>query len=133
MIYLWSALGQLLFGGELYKTNPKLKGQSLEYFDSHLEVYNFNDMVLGAVTMFFVTITDWVEPVASVCLALHETYSFKWFLVMGFWLSFYVGSVLIAFNVWTAFSIDVFVTLQEMSKDYATGRGAIDSNLDQIR
>jgi len=129
VVYLWSAWGLQLFGGQLYEDNPKLKEADLDYFSSHFQVYNFNDMVLGMVTMFLVTITNWVDPIAAACLVLSDDYSFNWFLAGIFWLTFYVGSPLIAFNVWTAFSIDVFCKLQVMEPE----RTEIYQNLGQIQ
>merc|ERR1719188_815817 len=112
MTYIWSAAGLQLFGGELYKSNHAFKELDLDLFDSNFQIFNFNDMCLAAMTMFLVTITGWIDQVAVACLAVYKSYSLGWFFSMTFWVSFYVGSVLIAFNVFTAFSIDVYCKLQ---------------------
>merc|ERR1711862_843376 len=52
---------------------------------------------------------------------------------MGFWLCFYISSVLIAFNVWTAFSIDVFCTLDDMIQDQSSSKTTMDESIDRIR
>jgi len=135
MIYLWSALGQLLFGGKLYESNPVLKDSDLDYFESHFQVYNFNDMICGSITMFFVTITGWVDSVTLATVALHPQWTLEWAIAHTFWGSFYLSSVLIAFNVWTAFSIDVFTTLEDILKeqDNPKNKNTIDENINRIR
>jgi len=116
VIYLWSAAGVQLFGGKLYKDNPVLQGKDLDYFDSHFQVYNFNDMLMAMVTLFFFTLTTWVDPIAIALTATAEQFTMQWFLNWSHLLSFYVASPLLAFNVFTAFSIDVFCKLQEMDE-----------------
>mmetsp|Transcript_79628 Transcript_79628/g.206852 ORF Transcript_79628/g.206852 Transcript_79628/m.206852 type:complete len:550 (+) Transcript_79628:407-2056(+) len=135
MIYLWSSAGLQLFGGQLFESNPVLKGEDLDYFSSHFEVYNFNDMILGMVTMFFVTITNWTAQVAEVTIALYEHFTFGWYMACGFWLTFYVGSPLIAFNVFTAFSIDVFCKIEEMTDPDSDGakKSEVETNLERMQ
>jgi len=133
-LYLWSAWGMLVFGGKLYQSNPRLEGQDLDYFDSHFQVYNFNDMILGCVTMFFVTITGWVDEVPNACFQLYEEHSSMWFMNGGFWLSFYVASVLIAFNVWTAFSIGVLSALGGVSSGgEVASKSKMEESLEALR
>lgn len=117
ILYLWSAAGVQLFGGQLYKSNPALKDADLDYFSVHFEVYNFNDMGAAMVSLFFVLLTDWVDQLSSACMALHEHYTLPWCVAVFYWISFYVGAPLIAWNVWTAFSIDVFCMIKEMQDE----------------
>jgi len=131
VIYLWSAAGVQLFGGKLYKDNPALQGKDLDYFESHFQVYNFNDMLMAMVTLFFFTLTTWVDPIAVVCAATAEPFTLRWVLNWGHLLTFFVASPLLAFNVFTAFSIDVFCKLQEM--DEAAEPDMIVSSLTNIR
>jgi len=131
VIYLWSAAGVQLFGGQLYKDSPALQGQDFDYFDSHFQVYNFNDMLMAMVTLFFFTLTTWVDQIAVVCVATADPFTLRWFLNWGHLLSFYVASPLLAFNVFTAFSIDVFCKLQEM--DEAAEPDMVASSLADIR
>jgi len=135
MIYLWSAWGLQLFGGQLFESNPALKEQKddLDYFGSHFQVYNFNDMLMAMVTMFFVTITNWSAQVAVVTMALSEHMTFSWLLTCTFWLTFYIGSPLIAFNVFTAFSIDVFCKIQEMMDPDAMKKTEVETNLAMLQ
>jgi len=116
VIYLWSAAGMQLFGGELYASNPRLQSQDLAYFKNHYEIYNFNDLPLGVVTLFFCMLGSWNDALASVCLALSQRLSMFWFLAGVFHWSFYIASPLLAFNVYTAFSIDVFCQLKDSSE-----------------
>jgi len=116
VIYLWSSFGVLLFGGRLYESNPAFEYQALEYFASHYTVYNFNDMILAMVSCFFAMIGTWNDPFATVCMALYESGTPMWFCAGSFWFAFYVASPLIAFNVFTAFSIDVYQHLNEKDR-----------------
>lgn len=116
VIYLWSAAGVQLFGGQLCESNARLAGQDLAYFSSHYQVYNFNDMFMGMITLYYFTLGTWIDPIACACMELADKFTFQWFLNYGFLLTFYVGSPLLAFNVFTSFSIDVFCNLQAMDK-----------------
>jgi len=129
VIYLWSAAGNQLFGGELYASNPKLKSQDLSYFDSHYQIYNFNDLLLGLVTLFFFMLGSWNDALASVCMGLSKRLTLSWFLAGFFHLSFYVAGPVLAFNVYTAFSIDVFIQLKEFSE----GEDGGDREIDLVR
>mmetsp|Transcript_60142 Transcript_60142/g.111529 ORF Transcript_60142/g.111529 Transcript_60142/m.111529 type:complete len:779 (+) Transcript_60142:60-2396(+) len=128
VIGLWSAIGTQLFGGRLYDSNPLLKGSA--YLDSHYEVFNFNDMGTSFLTLFYFVLTGWVDEVALALVALTEPGSFSWYVTYGYLLSFYIFGFMLAFNVWTAFSIDVFCNLQDISK---SGRDEADLNLDDMR
>lgn len=88
----------------------------LDYFASNLLVFNFNDMLLGIITLFFFMICGWIDQVAAVCLATSSTWSLKWLATLAYMLSFYVASTMMAFNVFTAFSIDVYCQLEELHK-----------------
>eukprot|EP00971_Amphidinium_carterae_P312269 6206687-Amphidinium_carterae.1 len=114
VIYLWSALGTQLFGGMLYDSNPLLKGS--DYLDSHFQVFNFNDMGMSFLTLFYFVLTGWVDQVATALIALSPFGSFNWLLTYGYLISFYILGFMLAFNVWTAFSIDVFCGLQDLAE-----------------
>lgn len=130
VIYLWSALGVQLFGGKLSKLNPKIRDS--DYFDSNFEVYSFNDVPSAMVTLVFFMLTDWVDPVAGVCMQLADRFTPFWLVSTGFMLSFYVVSPLLAFNVFTAFSIDVFCKLEEFVEKKEE-RSEVERNLDRIK
>eukprot|EP00971_Amphidinium_carterae_P066189 1311019-Amphidinium_carterae.1 len=104
VIGLWSALGTQLFGGKLYDSNQLLKGSA--YIDSHFEVFNFNDMGMSFLTLFYFVLNGWVDEVATALVALTEPGSFSWHVTYGYLISFYIFGFMLAFNIWTAFSID---------------------------
>jgi len=135
MIYIWGAAGVQLFGGQLYKNNPVLKGAGedvMQYFGDHLLVFNFDDMVMAMMTMFLVTITSWNDQIARVCIATYNSHSVGGFVSMAFWVSFYIASPLIAFNVFTAFSIDVYCHLERVGAEENT-KTTIEENLESLQ
>eukprot|EP00929_Paragymnodinium_shiwhaense_P011891 TRINITY_DN11826_c0_g1_i1.p1 TRINITY_DN11826_c0_g1~~TRINITY_DN11826_c0_g1_i1.p1 ORF type:complete len:835 (+),score=236.61 TRINITY_DN11826_c0_g1_i1:125-2629(+) len=115
IVYLFAALGMQMFGGRLYESNPALKGQ--DYFDSHLQAWNFNDMGSGICTMFYFMLCGWIGEVASVVTALEAPYTPFWVGAHTFMFSFYVVGPLLAWNVFAAFSIDVYCKLDSMMND----------------
>jgi len=131
VLYIWSVIGVQLFGGKLLRSNPVFEGKDFDYFDSNYMILNFNDVPLAFVTMNFFTLTGWVDPIAVVCMALGESGSFINVAASCFMYSFYIGSFLLAFNVFTAFSIDMY---QELNKE--NGDRAVDSmskNLETVK
>lgn len=153
VIYLWSAAGLQLFGGELYIENPKLSWNYdiddddswPDYFGSHCEVYNFNDVPLGMITLFYFCIVGWVPEVAEIVIMLagegKTARNGPKIVIYTFLLSFYIASILIAFNVFTAFSIDIFNTIKDQmdkeeemrEKGKAGDEGSIEENLNKIK
>jgi len=133
VIYLWSSAGVQLFGGRLYESNPRLEGQDLGYFSSHYQVYNFNDMPSSMVTLFFNTLGTWNDPIATACMALADHFTLFWLLSCAFLGSFYISSPLLAFNVFTAFSIDVFCTIQSMDESAKDGGDEVGNNLSKVK
>mmetsp|Transcript_45898 Transcript_45898/g.106710 ORF Transcript_45898/g.106710 Transcript_45898/m.106710 type:complete len:742 (-) Transcript_45898:164-2389(-) len=129
--YLWSAFGLQMFGGELYKDNPKFKGMDLDYFASNFQIYNFNDMLLALLTLFGFVITGWVDQVSVVCMSLTDPYSVRSFIVSGFFFGFYIASPLLAFNVFAAFSIDVYMKLADDALGAAFTE--VDTNMSRVR
>merc|ERR1719433_2566282 len=75
---------------------------------------------MAMVTLFFAMLGGWNDGVASACLALSQRGSFSYLLSGAFHLTFYIASPLLAFNVYTAFSIDVFCHLKDGSADGET-------------
>lgn len=138
VIYLFSAIGQQLFGGEFYVSNPRLAETTddvagLDYFDSHFQVFNYNDMFQGFISLFLWMLTDWFDQIAVVSIALHPAYTPGWFAANAFNLSFYLCSVLLAYNVFAAFSIDVYCQLNELSEGDGDGdETGLEKNLSDI-
>merc|ERR1712135_242650 len=108
--------------------------ESAESFFQHRVVPTTvcNDLPLAFVTLIFFTLTGWVDAIAVVCIALAESGSFINVAASCFMFSFYIGSYLLAFNVFTAFSIDIYMQL----KENADGDAAVDSmskNLETVK
>merc|ERR1719261_528353 len=70
-------------------------------------------MGMSFVTLFFFMISGWFAEPAGVAAALAPFGSPFWFGATLFCVSFYVVSPLLAFNVFTAFSIDVYNQIVE--------------------
>mmetsp|Transcript_138433 Transcript_138433/g.239294 ORF Transcript_138433/g.239294 Transcript_138433/m.239294 type:complete len:823 (-) Transcript_138433:206-2674(-) len=151
VLYIWSAWGLQMFGGQLYKQNGKYVTTPDDYFDGNLMVFNFNDVISGFTTLFFFALTGWVPEIGEAMILLSGTLDehgeqtgqanmkfklFTWF----FLISFYVASPLIAFNVFTAFSMDVFASIQDQmaaeeelkEKGKAGEEGSIQENLAKV-
>lgn len=151
VLYIWSAWGLQLFGGELYTQNGryiKMKPDDLDYYDQKLQVFNFNDVLSGFCTLFFFALTGWVPEIGEAMILLSGDVGegnqavnipfklFTWF----FLLTFYLASPLIAFNIFTAFSMDVFASIQDQmdkeqelrEKGKAGEEGSIQANLAKI-
>jgi hypothetical protein len=122
VIYIFAAIGQQFYGGEFYSSNPKLAaagGKSLGYFDSNYHVFNFNDMFQGSVTLFFWMLSGWWDEIAVVGMSLHNDDLYLWALANVFNLGFYLCSVLLAYNVFASFSIDVYCTMKSLIEGQA--------------
>ncbi|CAK9044310.1 Two pore calcium channel protein 1A (Voltage-dependent calcium channel protein TPC1A) (NtTPC1A) [Durusdinium trenchii] len=113
VVLLWASAGVQLFGGKLLASNPRLEGKDLGYFSSHYQVFNFNDVPLGMITLFVWTLGDWNDDIAVACLELAEPWTFYKALIWTFLLSYYIASPLLAYNVLSAFSIDVYQKIDE--------------------
>jgi len=113
VVLLWASAGVQLFGGQLVESNPRLAGKDLGYFSSNYQVFNFNDVPMGMVTLFVWTLGDWNDDIAVACVELAEPWSAKKVLIWAFLLSYYVASPLLAYNVLSAFSIDVYQKIDE--------------------
>jgi len=114
--YFFAIIGHMLFGGKLYASNPKLAGT--DYLNEGYSLWNFNDMAGSVLTVFnmfvctyqpeFVTVLDRVSSVPQAgpiyCITV-----------------FFVG-VNICFNIFTAFTIDIFVSLADSQGVDLTGR-----------
>lgn len=113
VVLLWASAGVQLFGGQLVESNPRLEGKDLGYFSSHYQVFNFNDVPMGMVTLFVWTLGDWNDDIALACLELADPWSIYKVLIWTFLLSYYIASPLLAYNVLSAFSIDVYQKIDE--------------------
>mmetsp|Transcript_48658 Transcript_48658/g.91168 ORF Transcript_48658/g.91168 Transcript_48658/m.91168 type:complete len:158 (-) Transcript_48658:107-580(-) len=102
-------MGVQLFGGRLV---PSKLPDDLSYIENHYQVLNFNDVPMGMITLFMWTLGEWNDDLATACLSLADPYSLEKAMIWLFLLSFYVASPLLAYNVLTAFSIDVYQQIE---------------------
>uniref|UniRef100_A0A7S2MR56 EF-hand domain-containing protein n=2 Tax=Octactis speculum TaxID=3111310 RepID=A0A7S2MR56_9STRA len=106
-LYAWAYTGVMVFGGLVYDNNELLDGT--DYRDSGFDIFNFNDIGLGLVSLFANLITGFVpEFYGAFCII--EPYPFVGAI---FWGSFYAIGVLIIFNVFASFIIDLFLELMK--------------------
>jgi hypothetical protein len=81
----------------------------LDYRDSNYEILNFNDFGLGMVSLFVNLVTAFVPEFYEAFCAVSD---FPWLAVV-FWVSFYVVGVMVVFNVFASFIIDLFLAVYE--------------------
>jgi hypothetical protein len=131
IIYIWAAAGVMLFGGRLHASNPNLTG--LTYFTSNYQAFNFNDVASGMVTMFYCMLAGWQAALTEVGLAVGDKYTARWWISHCFFFSFYVAGPLLSWNIFAAFSIDVYCNLDDMLGDNdQVEEDEVDQNLDRI-
>ena len=109
--FAWSAAGVALFGGRLYAGSPALDGT--DYEDSDYYLLNFNDLVLGLLPLFaMVTSGGPVSEVIDAAARARRPEGQQW-VGYAFFISYYVVGVLVAFNIFSAFIIDAFISEYE--------------------
>mmetsp|Transcript_97632 Transcript_97632/g.279235 ORF Transcript_97632/g.279235 Transcript_97632/m.279235 type:complete len:464 (+) Transcript_97632:1339-2730(+) len=111
ILYVYATMGVMLFGGLIYDGNEALSpdGEDLDYRDSNYEILNFNDFGLGMVSLFVNLVTAFVPEFYEAFCAVSD---FPWLAVV-FWVSFYVVGVMVVFNVFASFIIDLFLAVYE--------------------
>jgi hypothetical protein len=106
-MYLYAFAGVMLFGGLIYEGNEDLEGT--DYRDSGYEILCFNDMGLAMVSLYVNLITSFVPEFYEAGTAV--------FPIPGvaslYWVSFYIIGILMVFNVFASFIIDIFLALYE--------------------
>lgn len=145
VFYLWSAIGVQCFGGELYDENTRFVNKTwvhqtvadgaaaAGYFESGYQSLNFNDMLTGFVTCFNWMLAGYIQPVCDILMGLYEPWSPAWFAACAYCLGFYIACVLLAFNVFTAFSIDVYCFLEKAASQKDPEPSEVEKNLQKIR
>jgi len=103
VFYLYSTLGDVLFGGYL-KTNINLN--LVQYGDPQYYVYvNFNDFWMGLFTCFhLLVVNNWLFTADVHCKILGNH------LYRIYFVSFYIIAVTICLNIMIAFILDLFLT-----------------------
>ena len=80
-----------------------------DYRDSGYDILCFNDMGLAMVSLYVNLITAFVPEFYEAFCAVSST---PWLAVL-FWVSFYVIGVMIVFNVFASFIIDLFLAVYD--------------------
>lgn len=113
------------WGGLLYSSNPLLQGS--EYLSEQFAVFNFNDMTGSVLCLFNMLVDSYIPEYAD---AMGRVSSFYCIGPMYCGAFFFFG-VNIAFNIFMAFVIDIFVSLEE--KESKGDIAEEDANLDTMR
>jgi len=133
VVLLWASIGVEVFGGRLVPSNPRLS-EDLGYFQNHYQVLNFNDVPMGMMTLFMWTLGEWNDDLATACLELAEPLSIEKVVIWSFLLSFYIASPLLAYNVLSAFAIDVYQNIESsVSKEEEHGRAECEVERNLLR
>jgi len=106
-MYMYSAAGVMLFGGLIYDGNADLV--ETDYRDSNYDILNFNDFGLGMISLFVNLITAFVPEFYEAYSAVSSSPM----VAVIFWVSFYIVGVLVVFNVFASFIIDLFLAQYE--------------------
>ncbi|KAI3942645.1 hypothetical protein MKW98_014232 [Papaver atlanticum] len=106
---MFCTLGVQVFGGIVNSGNPKL--QTLEFYRNDYLLFNFNDYRSGMVTLFNLLVMGIWEVLMQGYKELTGT---SWSLV--YFISFYVITVLLLFNLVVAFVLEAFFVEIENKK-----------------
>merc|ERR1712032_1054664 len=104
---VFAVLGQQACGGKFYKENPVLKDSPLT--QAKYEIHSFNDMGSSMLVLFNMMVNAYMPEYAD---AIERVLGLPIVGVVYCGAFFFIG-VNIAFNIYTAFTIDVFVMLRK--------------------
>mmetsp|Transcript_8836 Transcript_8836/g.19301 ORF Transcript_8836/g.19301 Transcript_8836/m.19301 type:complete len:1207 (-) Transcript_8836:396-4016(-) len=106
IVYFYSALGCIFFGGSLYQGAETLEGT--EYEETKLFALNFNDMMSACALWFVNLLCEYNAPIADGAHASLPEWKKNAWLVFPM---FYFTVVILAFELVAAFTIETFVAL----------------------
>mmetsp|Transcript_66876 Transcript_66876/g.105802 ORF Transcript_66876/g.105802 Transcript_66876/m.105802 type:complete len:807 (+) Transcript_66876:95-2515(+) len=113
IFYLFAVVGQYLFGGLIFTTNPVLAGTN--FAQAHFWSLNFNDLLSGFVTLFaLMIVNNWYELAQGFMLVTHSN------LVSIYFVLFFVVCNLIVLNIVVALVLDCNTALEAMTKRQAS-------------
>ncbi|CAE7869953.1 TPC1 [Symbiodinium microadriaticum] len=92
--YIFATIGEPLFGGRLYKGNPRL--QNSFFAASHYWALNFNDILSGFVTLFSIMMVNNWFVIAGACILVTTEYSAIFFICFFVIVNLIVLNILIA-------------------------------------
>lgn len=104
--YIFSSLGVQLWGGLLYKDNPKL--EESEYEEKNFFVLNFNDFLMSFGVWVVELLCEYV-PVFPEAIEKTSPFPLTWIVFPIFW---FMG-VAVVFELVKAFTIEVFMNMQK--------------------
>jgi hypothetical protein len=111
VIFFFTSLSVQLWGGLLYKNNPALKGT--EYDEAHYHVLNYNDFLSAVGAWVLSLMCEYVPKFTdAVVAATGQTV-----VAYTVFLSFYFFTVSVMFELVKAFTIEVFITLNQQDKE----------------
>jgi len=100
-------IGVQAFGGSMYPSNPELAGS--DFLRDNFIALNFNDMPMAMATLFTMLMMSYSPAHADALGRLAP-----WYPLGGvFCLAYYFIVVVIVFNILAAFTIDVFMALED--------------------
>jgi two pore calcium channel protein len=100
--YIFSIVGQVLFGGEIFHEKSELISDT--GLPSHYIYNNFNDFPSGLVTLFELMVVNNWWVIAETFIDVTN----KWYRI--FFMLFYFIAVLIVLNLLVAFVLDMFTS-----------------------
>merc|ERR1719296_631405 len=104
--YFFVTVGEQVFGGLIYTTNPALEGS--DFKNGQYWALNFNDFMSGMMTLFCLMVVNNWFIIADGFLRVSGT---RWSCV--FFVSFFVLVNLVLLNILVALILDCFTTLEE--------------------
>lgn len=107
----YAILGMQLFGGKLYKDNPDL--QDSKYIQNGYYVFNFNGMTESIETMVSFTINNY-QLEFSEALDIVAGFPHIGLVFCGSYFFFGIG---ISFNIFTAFTINIFMAMRKLDAE----------------
>lgn len=104
-------VGVQFWGGKLYPTNPLLKDS--KFVQAEYYVISFDDFAQSMMVLFNMMVAAYMPEYAQAMgITSRNAYLGEWAGVLFCSLFFFIG-VNLAFNIFTAFTIDIFVSLKE--------------------
>lgn len=108
--YMFAVLGQYLFGGLIYTTNPILAGTN--FASAGFWPLNFNDLPSGFVTLFaLMIVNNWYEIAQGFMFATYSKFAALYFVI------FFVVVNLIVLNIIMALIIDCNLAVEDDDND----------------
>lgn len=111
----FGTVGVQLFGGKLYNDNPLLKDTAYVQ-NGEFDVLNFDDAASATLAIFCIATSRYKPEYTE---AMDEVFPSLPYVGLMFGASFFFFGVLVVFNLFTAFCIQVFFTLKEEENRYS--------------